>query len=99
MNIRKPTPEANHSHQALFKFRNEKMKKWYEEADTKTKKEVEEYREMFLAEPAHNIVTFFLSQRKNLRAFAPFQKEKPMAAAFLTFPLAKVRPTFLKKNI
>ena len=44
-------PEANQSHQALFKFRNEKMKKWYEEADTKTKKEVEEYREMFLAEP------------------------------------------------
>ena len=45
----------------------------------------------------HNIVTFFLSQRKNLRAFAPFQKENPTVAAFLTFPLAKDRPTFLKK--
>jgi hypothetical protein len=44
-------PEANHSPQALFNFHNEKMKKWYEEADTKTKKEVEEYREKFLAEP------------------------------------------------
>ena len=44
-------PEANHSSQARFKFRNELMKKWFEEADTKTKEEVEEYREMFLAEP------------------------------------------------
>ena len=58
-----------------------------------------------LACPTHNIVTFFLSQRKNRRAFAPFQKEEPTAgqafrngpASLLKFPLEKARPTFLKK--
>jgi hypothetical protein len=36
-------PEASQSHQARFKFHNELMKEWYEEADTEKKKEVEEY--------------------------------------------------------
>lgn len=43
-------PEANHSPQARFKFRNEMMKKWFEEADTKTKEKVEEYRQNLLGE-------------------------------------------------
>jgi hypothetical protein len=38
-------PEANHSHQARFKFHNEKMKQWYDEADTEKKNEVEEFRQ------------------------------------------------------
>ena len=38
-------PEASHSHQDRFKFHNEKMKKWYEEADTEKKVEVEEFRQ------------------------------------------------------
>lgn len=38
-------PEANHSHQARFKFHNKKMQEWYEEADTEKKKEVEEFRQ------------------------------------------------------
>lgn len=38
-------PEASHSHQARFKFHNEKMKEWYEEADIEKKKEVDEYRQ------------------------------------------------------
>jgi hypothetical protein len=37
-------PEANHSHQARFSFRNKKMQEWYEEADIEKKKEVEEFR-------------------------------------------------------
>ena len=40
----KANPEADHSHKACFKFHNEKMKEWYEEAGTE-KKEVNEYRQ------------------------------------------------------
>lgn len=39
-------PEASQSKQARFKFHNDKMKEWYEEADTEKKKEVEEFRKM-----------------------------------------------------
>jgi hypothetical protein len=42
---REANPEAGHSHQARFKFRNRKMREWYEEADTEKKKEVEEFQQ------------------------------------------------------
>lgn len=38
-------PEASHSHQDRFKFHNQKMKIWYEEADIERKNEVEEFRQ------------------------------------------------------
>ena len=38
-------PEASHSHKARFKFHNEKMMEWYEEADLEKKKQVEEFRQ------------------------------------------------------
>jgi len=37
-------PEASKSREARFMFHNEKMKEWYEEADTAKKEEVEEFR-------------------------------------------------------
>lgn len=40
-------PEASHSNKARFKFRNEKMKAWYDEADTEKKKQVDEYRQKY----------------------------------------------------
>ena len=38
-------PEAGKSRQDRFKFHNETMKEWYEEADTEKKKEVEDFRQ------------------------------------------------------
>ena len=38
-------PEANHGHQDRFKFHNKKMQEWFEEADSETKKKVEEFRQ------------------------------------------------------
>ena len=35
-------PEASQSHKPRFKFLNEKIKEWYEEADTKKKKQVDD---------------------------------------------------------
>jgi len=38
-------PEANHGHQDHFKFHNKKMQEWFEEANSETKKKVEEFRQ------------------------------------------------------
>lgn len=38
-------PDASHTHHARFKYHNEKMKEWYEEASSEKKVEVEEFRQ------------------------------------------------------